>query len=284
MSIKVMTEVWDYAPCMGTDLLVFLAIADSANDERGCWPSLRSIAKKARIQLRQCIRIVQDLELQGFIEIEHRKDERRNNLSNRYYIRKVEDWLLLWAYEVTNPSVPCDTTPSVSQDTTLVSPVTVGVLRSEGENVTEPSYEPKIETNTSKPKRSKQSAAVIFRQEWEANAQLGNALLQAFGLDFVPASNQTKAALEPYLEVAKELSAVGATIEQIPLLKTYIDKRAKTEEWSKYSVKTFARYYTEFLKLQASKKIIQDDLVQPQEEILSVFQQIERDRKARENG
>lgn len=143
----------------------------------------------------------------------------------------------------------------------------------------------KITTDTIKPKKSKQTAAVVFRQEWEANAVMGNVLLQAFGCDFIPATNQTKAALEPYLEAAKELSSAGATIEQIPLLKTYIARRAKNEEWSKYSVKTFPRYYTDFLKTQ--KKILFDDpamdLSKPMPNILSKFQQDELERKAREN-
>jgi len=32
MSIEIMTEVWKHAPCAENDLLVLLAIADSAND------------------------------------------------------------------------------------------------------------------------------------------------------------------------------------------------------------------------------------------------------------
>lgn len=146
-------------------------------------------------------------------------------------------------------------------------------------------------TTTTIPKGRKNSrlpAEVIFRQEWEANAIMGNALLQAFGLDFVPAANQSTSSLEPYLKIAKELTTAGATAEQIPLLKNYIAKRAKAEEWSKkYSVKVFSRYYTEFLKTQNSKKILYDDpamdLSKPMPNILSKFQQDELERKAREN-
>lgn len=149
MSIAIMTEVWADAPCMGTDLLVLLALADSANDERVCWPGLKFIAKKGRVKLRQCINVVNDLEVQGFIDIQHRSDAKRGNMSNSYYIRPREDWLLLWAYDQFNP-------PSASSDTPLVHDSTLPHVTPEGKSVIEPSLRPQVkgERTTPAPKKT----------------------------------------------------------------------------------------------------------------------------------
>lgn len=44
MSIRIMTEIWEYSPSSGTELLMMLAIADHANDDRECWPSIARLA------------------------------------------------------------------------------------------------------------------------------------------------------------------------------------------------------------------------------------------------
>jgi DnaD/phage-associated family protein len=76
MSIKHMSIVWDSSSHSGNALLVLLAIADHANDEGICWPSISTIAKKARISERQTKRIIQDLADSGEIEIVKRGDGR----------------------------------------------------------------------------------------------------------------------------------------------------------------------------------------------------------------
>lgn len=43
-----MSLVWANSPFSGTALLIELALADFANDEGRCWPSIASVAKKAR--------------------------------------------------------------------------------------------------------------------------------------------------------------------------------------------------------------------------------------------
>jgi hypothetical protein len=50
MSIKVMTAVWDYSRASGTPLLVLLKLADWANDDGECWPSISTIAQKCRLK------------------------------------------------------------------------------------------------------------------------------------------------------------------------------------------------------------------------------------------
>ena len=48
MSIKIMTDVWDSAPFEGPTLLLLIALADSANDDGICWPSIPALCKKTR--------------------------------------------------------------------------------------------------------------------------------------------------------------------------------------------------------------------------------------------
>jgi len=72
MSIKVMTEVWEHSQQEGGALLVLLALADHANDQGYCWPSVPTLAKKARLSERHIRRILSDLQNTGELEIEAR--------------------------------------------------------------------------------------------------------------------------------------------------------------------------------------------------------------------
>lgn len=67
MSIKLMTAVWEHAPIRQGSLIVLLALADFANDSGRCWPSIPTLAKKARIGERHTRRILQELEEWGMI-------------------------------------------------------------------------------------------------------------------------------------------------------------------------------------------------------------------------
>jgi Helix-turn-helix domain len=67
MSIRVMTQVWQRARFAGGDLLVLLALADWANDEGCCWPSLVAIAAKARLSKRQVCRVLAKLCEEGVL-------------------------------------------------------------------------------------------------------------------------------------------------------------------------------------------------------------------------
>lgn len=61
MSIAIMTEVWKDAPVSGTELLMLLALADSANDDRECWPSVRHLCKKTRLSDPQVRKLLKSL-------------------------------------------------------------------------------------------------------------------------------------------------------------------------------------------------------------------------------
>lgn len=61
MSIQFMTAVWQHSKANGGDLLVELAIADFSNDEGVAFPSIATLAKKARLSPRQVKRALQRL-------------------------------------------------------------------------------------------------------------------------------------------------------------------------------------------------------------------------------
>ncbi len=77
MSIRRMAAIWDISEAIGNDRLVILAIADNADDDGFCWPSLDYIAAKCRLSQRTVIRSIETLEKSGDLWVEHNR--RRGN-------------------------------------------------------------------------------------------------------------------------------------------------------------------------------------------------------------
>lgn len=69
MSVRVLSKVWDGFPSGGTQLLALLALADWSDDEGRCYPSIKSISHKIRLQERQAQRAVNNLINDGFVKI-----------------------------------------------------------------------------------------------------------------------------------------------------------------------------------------------------------------------
>ena len=65
MSVRVITWVWDHSMSEGTDRLVLLALADSADDNGSCWPSVLTLARKTRVSERTVRRSIRTLEALG---------------------------------------------------------------------------------------------------------------------------------------------------------------------------------------------------------------------------
>ena len=63
-----MSRVWDHADSSLGELLVFLALADHANDKGFCWPGVEGLAKKSRLSERQTRYILRSLEAKGYIK------------------------------------------------------------------------------------------------------------------------------------------------------------------------------------------------------------------------
>lgn len=70
MSIAWMTRVWASSePSHPTDRLMLLALADNANDEGYCWPSMATLQHKCRLQtLRGARKVLERLESCGFVQ------------------------------------------------------------------------------------------------------------------------------------------------------------------------------------------------------------------------
>ncbi len=65
MSIKVMTEVWDSSSAKGSARLVLLSLADHANDEGYCYPSIARLARKSVLSERNVQLVLGELEARG---------------------------------------------------------------------------------------------------------------------------------------------------------------------------------------------------------------------------
>jgi len=89
MSIEIMSTIWKLAEIGGTELLVLLALADFANDEGICWPSLKTVSRKARISERQTGRVIASLKKKGYLSIQHRLTGEATYTSNLYVITPV---------------------------------------------------------------------------------------------------------------------------------------------------------------------------------------------------
>jgi hypothetical protein len=88
MSIKVMAHIWERAKVSGSQLLVLLAMADFADDQgRNIYPSMTTLAQKARLSESQARRVVHELVESGIVEVmEAGGWDGKRNRSNEYRI------------------------------------------------------------------------------------------------------------------------------------------------------------------------------------------------------
>jgi hypothetical protein len=70
MSIKIMSIVWDRGPENQAERFVLLALADYANDDGECWPSIEGVARKTCLTDRGVRKIMRRLEDTGWLSIE----------------------------------------------------------------------------------------------------------------------------------------------------------------------------------------------------------------------
>src|SRR3990167_8256188 len=124
MSIRIMTQVWEHSKQKGTFLLVLLALADSANDEGYCWPSIKTLSRKSRMLERNLRVILSKLEGDGEL-----KRLERPGRSNYFFLTPV--------IQCTPPLQPIAPTPAMDYPPPLQynAPITViePLIESKGE-------------------------------------------------------------------------------------------------------------------------------------------------------
>lgn len=118
MSIKIMSWLWENSPHKGSELLLLLAIADSANDDGVAWPGLAKLSKKTRLGRRYVIDLVDQLEKAGAIKVERRR-QGELNLSNIYMVVVPNSPVVNLS---SLGSEPQTTTPNEPQATRVVVP------------------------------------------------------------------------------------------------------------------------------------------------------------------
>lgn len=81
MSVKVMSWVWEHSKADGASLLVLLAIADMASDDGGnSWPSVATLATKARCSERTVQRCLRTLVEAGEMAVQWNAGRKGSNL------------------------------------------------------------------------------------------------------------------------------------------------------------------------------------------------------------
>ena len=121
-----MTAVWDREDLSSTQKLVLLSLADWANDEGLCWPSIDRLATKTSMAGRSVQRIIRDLESMGFV----RRDEVLGK-GNRYWI-SIPLTQCHPCPSVTPPLTESHPTPdTVSPNTSKIHQLTTKYIRQE---------------------------------------------------------------------------------------------------------------------------------------------------------
>lgn len=87
MSIRWISAVWIESPYRGEHLLLHLALADFANDEGICWPSVRTLAKKSRCSEQWVRKGIRRMIEDEFVEVMEQGIGRGN--ANRYRLRPL---------------------------------------------------------------------------------------------------------------------------------------------------------------------------------------------------
>jgi len=92
MSVHVSSWVWHHAKCDGNELIALLALADMANDDGECWPSISTLATRCRCDSRTVQKNLRDAQERGDLEVIARDSGNGLRTSNLYRFRKYHPW------------------------------------------------------------------------------------------------------------------------------------------------------------------------------------------------
>lgn len=212
MSVRVMNEVWEQAMDLsGSRLLVMLALADWANDEGVCWPSVRTLAHKARIDRATAYRVLADLEAEGYIE--------RSSRPGHSSLFRVHPVLEQGSHPATGASDLGGSHPATggSQDATGgVASGHTGGRTGATQNHQEPPAEPPGNRAPSDDGAAQLSLVPLPQPEVSAQRRkpdhVWEAVLFVSGVD---GSAIPKSARGAYNRAVADLKAVGATPEEV---------------------------------------------------------------------
>lgn len=85
MGIKAMTWAFEQ-PISGNEKVILLALADHADDDGYCWPSISRLVERSYTSESTVRRTLSDLRSMGFIEVESRTSEEGRSMSNGYQL------------------------------------------------------------------------------------------------------------------------------------------------------------------------------------------------------
>lgn len=157
MSIRIMSHVWENGPDDRGELLVLLALADFADDKGRCWPSVTTLAKRARMTTRSVQRIIRKMQGDGKLSISIGTGRSGCN-----------EYILTPDTGVT-PDTKSPLTPaSLPPDACVIPPLTPASPEP-SLNHHEPSVEPLLVSPNKKPKRPKRKPEVELPEGWVPN-------------------------------------------------------------------------------------------------------------------
>ena len=165
MSVKAMAFVWEYSEQKSTKLLMLLGIADHCDDDGKCFPGVKRLQLKTRLEnYKSASRIICDLEMAGEVTI-----VRRRGRSSIYYLTKFCEVNGLSIPQMVDtidvddpppnggqgiPKTVDDPPPNGGQGIpkTVDDPPPNGGLESSVKSSVDPSVEPSVESSSSKSK------------------------------------------------------------------------------------------------------------------------------------
>ena len=188
MSNKALTWALEQTTGSPTRKLVLLRLADQANDDGYCWPGKKSIARHCEVHKKTVQKALHDLQRQGLIWIEHRKDDDGVvNLTSRYWLQMRVG----------------------AHDSHVGAEDSQGVGAQDSPN---PHLEPSMNPQNPCPANAEASAEPHKPKPERPRDPIWDTLMEVCGIETTAIPKSARGA---YNRAVKELREVGATPEQI---------------------------------------------------------------------
>ena len=157
MSVKWISYIWDKTDYRDGSALVALALADFANDEGYCYPKMETVAKKARLSVRQVQRIVKAFELDGFLKVVRKIGRGKEPV---FHLQKVTSVTPFKDREKVTSVTPISEIKGDICDTEKVTSVTFPIYKEE------PSIEPSLGGKVEPPPPAPETAKIETQTDY----------------------------------------------------------------------------------------------------------------------